>query len=307
MVAVDSQEHEQISEALEIEQLDVNLFRSKTLYLPFRSRGVFGGQVISQSLVAATSCVDTAYSLHCYFLLSASAAVPIVYHVDRVRDGRSYVTRSVRAVQRGRTVFIMMCSFQIPEPRQPTFQFPMPLGVPPPDACDSIESLYEKAFRQARDEKVKELWRITLEERMRSPIEAKIAGVREPTDGTPIFMYWYKARNTPRRYDPAFQKCILSYISDSQFMSGIRRTLAILHRGYDSDAKVVMQTSLDHNITFYDDDFDCGDWILYVVISERAASGRGSVHGRMYTPSGTLVAICNQEGLMRVDIPSSKL
>ncbi|EJF66472.1 DNA repair protein [Dichomitus squalens LYAD-421 SS1] len=304
----DSPEHEHISEALEVEQLDVNLFRSRTLYLPFRSRGVFGGQVISQSLVAATSCVDPSYSLHCYFLLGASPAFPIVYHVDRVRDGRSYVTRSVRAVQRGRAVFIMMCSFQIPEPRQPTFQFPMPLGVPPPDACESIESHYEKAFREETDEKVKEVWRLNLEERMRSPIEAKIAGVREPTDGTPIFMYWYKARNTPRRYDPAFQKCILSYISDSQFMSGIRRTLAILHRGYDSDAKVVMQVCV-HVLGQLDpdDDFDCGDWILYVVISERAASGRGSVHGRMYTPSGTLVAICNQEGLMRVDIPSSKL
>ncbi|TBU34990.1 Thioesterase/thiol ester dehydrase-isomerase [Dichomitus squalens] len=304
MVAVDSPEHEHISEALEVEQLDVNLFRSRTLYLPSSSIGVFGGQVISQSLVAATSCVDPSYSLHCYFLLGASPAFPIVYHVDRVRDGRSYVTRSVRAVQRGRAVFIMMCSFQIPEPRQPTFQFPMPLGVPPPDACESIESHYEKAFREETDEKVKEVWRLNLEERVRSPIEVRLAGVRETTDRIPTFMYWQKARNTPTRYDPAFQKCILGYISDSQFMWSIRRTLAILHRGCDSDAKVVMQTSLDHNITFYDDDFDCGDWILYVVISERVASGRGSVHGRMYTPSGTLVAISNQEGLLRVDSPS---
>ncbi|PIL29619.1 hypothetical protein GSI_08256 [Ganoderma sinense ZZ0214-1] len=300
MAAADS--HEQISEALEVEQLDVNLFRSKTLFLPARARGVFGGQVISQALVSATNCVDPAYylhSLHCYFLLSASAVVPILYHVDRVRDGRSYVTRAVRAVQRGRTVFTMMCSFQIPEPRQPSFQFPMPHDVPLPDACESTDSVYKKAFDEATDEKVKNFWRVAVEERARSPIEMKLAGVRHPKDGLPTFMSWLKARNTPKRYDPAFQKCILSYISDSQFISGIRRTLAILKS--DGNLKVVMQTSLDHNITFYDDDFDCGDWILYVVISERAASGRGMVHGRMYTSNGSLVAICNQEGLTRVD------
>ncbi|KAJ3011988.1 hypothetical protein NUW54_g2003 [Trametes sanguinea] len=115
--------HEQISSALEVEQLDVNLYRSKTLYLPPRARGVFGGQVISQALVAANNCVDPAFSLHslhCYFLLSASAAVPILYNVDRVRDGRSYVTRSVRAVQRGRTIFLMLCSFPTPPSLRPT-------------------------------------------------------------------------------------------------------------------------------------------------------------------------------------------
>ena len=80
-----------------------------------------------------------------------------------MRDGRSYVTRAVRAVQRGRTVFTMMCSFQIPEPRQPTFQFPMPHDVPPPDACESTDSVYKKAFDEATDDKVKNFWRVALE------------------------------------------------------------------------------------------------------------------------------------------------
>ncbi|KAL7285717.1 hypothetical protein ACG7TL_000822 [Trametes sanguinea] len=295
--------HEQISSALEVEQLDVNLYRSKTLYLPPRARGVFGGQVISQALVAANNCVDPAFSLHslhCYFLLSASAAVPILYNVDRVRDGRSYVTRSVRAVQRGRTIFLLLCSFQRPEPRQPTFQLPMPPNVPSPDACEGIELIYERLFKETNDAKVKEFCLTVLEERRRSPIEVKLAGVRESQDGVPQFLYWHKARNTPVRYDAAFQKCILSYISDSQFISAARRTLTHLNQG-KGPTKVVMQTSLDHNISFYSDDFDCGDWLLYVIISERAASGRASVHGRMYTPTGTLVAICNQEGVVRVD------
>ncbi|RPD81730.1 hypothetical protein L226DRAFT_496788 [Lentinus tigrinus ALCF2SS1-7] len=307
-------DHEQISECLEVEHIDVNLFRSKTLYTPARARGVFGGQVISQALVSASNCVDPVYSLHvrlCYFLLGASSAVPILYHVDRIRDGRSYVTRSVRAVQRGRTIFILVCSFQLPEPRQPVFQYPMPADVPAPDACEGIEVIYEKMLRETADERVKEFCRTTLEERRRSPIEVKLAGMREPKDGTPIIMYWYKARNVPVRYDAAFQKCILSYISDSQFISGARRTLTMLNQG-KGPTKVVMQVSLDHNISFYDDNFDCGDWLLYVILSERASSGRASVHGRMYTPGGSLVAICNQEGVVRVDTretagPISKL
>ncbi|KAJ8501559.1 hypothetical protein ONZ51_g506 [Trametes cubensis] len=305
MAEADNQwNHEQISSALEVEQLDVNLYRSKTLYLPPRARGVFGGQVISQALVSANNCVDPAFSLHslhCYFLLSASAAVPILYNVDRVRDGRSYATRAVRAVQRGRTIFLMLCSFQRPEPRQPTFQLPMPPNVPSPDACEGIEVIYERLFKETTDAKVKDFCLTALEERRRSPIEVKLAGVRESEDGIPIFLYWHKARNTPVRYDPAFQKCILAYISDSQFISAARRTLTQLNQGGKGPTKVVMQTSLDHNISYYDDDFDCGDWLLYVIISERAASGRAAVHGRMYTPSGTLVAVCNQEGVVRVD------
>ncbi|KAI0828373.1 hypothetical protein BC628DRAFT_1409414 [Trametes gibbosa] len=256
--------HEQISSALEVEQLDVNLYRSKTLYLPVHARGVFGGQVISQALVSANNCVDPMFSLHCYFLLSASAAVPILYNVDRVRDGRSYVTRAVRAVQRGRTIFIMLCSFQRPEPRQPTFQLLIPPNVPSPDACESIELTYERLFKETTDKRVKEFCLTALEERRRSPIEVKLAGVRDSENGLPVYLYWHKAKNTPVRYDPAFQKLL----------------------------KV---------LTYPSDDFDCGDWLLYVIVSEAAASGRGSVHGRMYTPSGTLVAVCNQEGVVRVD------
>lgn len=95
--------------------------------------------------------------------MSASAAVPILYNVDRVRDGRSYVTRAVRAVQRGRTIFIMLCSFQRPEPRQCTFQLPMPPNVPLPDACEGIEVIYERLFKETSDSKVKDFCLTALE------------------------------------------------------------------------------------------------------------------------------------------------
>ncbi len=89
--------------------------------------------------------------------------MPILYNVDRVRDGRSYVTRAVRAVQRGRTIFIMLCSFQRPEPRQCTLQLPMPPNVPPPDACEGIEVNYERLFKETSDPKVKDFCLTALE------------------------------------------------------------------------------------------------------------------------------------------------
>lgn len=178
-------EHPTIRASLEVEQLDPNLYRSISLYTPFRARGVFGGQVISQAVVAATSCVDAAFALHvsirhlvsdacsclrcfyirlcqslhvspaiilfsiystdwtvalqCYFLLSASTTAPILYHVERLRNGRSYTTRAVKAKQDGKLIFVLVCSFQRPEPWQPRHQWPMPTDVPPPDACETWE------------------------------------------------------------------------------------------------------------------------------------------------------------------------
>lgn len=188
-------ESRNISTAVEVEKLDTNLFRSKSLWIPFRARGVFGGQVISQALVSATGCVDAAYGLHvsirptfvralnsaiipnslcmyvarasyalthnivlkcyrqCYFLLSASPAIPILYHVDRVRDGRTYTTRAVRAVQNGRIVFVMLCSFQKPELDQPSYQWAMPLNVPKPEDC---QYSYARSLRTIQDPNVHE-------------------------------------------------------------------------------------------------------------------------------------------------------
>ncbi|EMD41664.1 hypothetical protein CERSUDRAFT_79298 [Gelatoporia subvermispora B] len=301
-------EHELISTSLEVEKLEANLFRSKSLWIPIRARGVFGGQVISQALVSATECVDPAYalhSMHCYFLLSASPAIPIVYHVDRVRDGRSYVTRAVRAVQNGRTVFIAMCSFQRPEPRQPSYQTPMP-AVQGPEQCDDVEVYYEKILMSPVevDSRIKEYALEYVQERKKSPIAIKTAGIISE-DGMKTHMYWFKARNVPKFDSPAkeaaYQKCILSYISDSHFLVVARRTL-----GLDSFAKgaqrLAMLTTLDHTIWFYDDSFDCGDWLLYVISTPRAGGGRGVVHGRMYTRTGTLVAVTSQEGVIRAHL-----
>jgi acyl-CoA thioesterase 8 len=177
-----------ISSALDVEQLDTNVFRSRSLYLPYRARGVFGGQVISQGLVAATRSVKPEFALHVsffslfiqhspikikteprsrcmyvvsthpsfsadirgktYFLLGVSPATPVLYYVDRVREGRSYATRFVRAVQGGKAVFIMMCSFQLPEHWQPTRYWPMPKVTPPEDCPDEVELIRRMAEEQ---------------------------------------------------------------------------------------------------------------------------------------------------------------
>ncbi|KAL4243190.1 C/M/P thioester hydrolase family protein [Abortiporus biennis] len=298
-------EAKEISTALQVEQLDSNLFRSKSLWLPRRARGVFGGQVISQALVSATNCVDPAFglhSLHCYFLLSASPAIPIIYHVDRVREGRSYVTRAVRAVQKGRTIFVMLCSFQKPEPRQPTYQWPMPKNVPSPNECDPIEAYYARLSQDPNiHPKVKEYCDEYVQDRTESPLHIRDAGTDISADGRKTYMYWYKVKNLSET-NPSFQKCILSYISDSHFIGAAAKTLGMNRLRKQDSKRLGMLSTLDHSIWFYDDNFDCGDWILYVVSSSRIGSGRGVVHGRMYTPSGSLVAVLSQEGVLRADI-----
>ncbi|KAF8168292.1 thioesterase-like superfamily-domain-containing protein [Crassisporium funariophilum] len=270
-------EHEQISTSLEVEQIEVNLFRSKSLWLPLRARGVFGGQVISQALVSATNCVDSVFALHCYFLTSASPATPIVYSVERLRDGKSYVTRSVKAVQNGQIIFIMLCSFQKPEIWQPTHQWTMP-EVPPPEQCQDEEVTYAR-------------------ERSRSPIAIKHAKVHHVSeDGTATYMYWMKARDVPQ-YEAPFQKCILAYISDMHFISTAFRIMGLKTGGTGPDSLSMTVSAL-----LLVNDFDAGDWLLYEIDCPRAGSGRAVVHGRMFTRDGKLVAVTSQEGVVRANI-----
>ncbi|KAH8101448.1 thioesterase-like superfamily-domain-containing protein [Cristinia sonorae] len=297
-----------ISATLGLDTLDLNLFRSKanSLFVPIRARGVFGGQVISQALVAATKCVDPAYhlnSMHCYFLLSASGTVPIFYTVDRIRDGRSYCTRSVRAVQKGQTIFTMLCSFQRPEPWQPhDYQMPMPQGLPPPDTCEDTEVIYKRYLKVQKDLKpeFREHLADYIQEREASPLAIRHAAVRVNEEGVRTIMTWFKVR-AMAKYPASFQKCILSYISDSQFIGAATKVLHI-DRHSEGENRLSMSSTIDHTIWFYDDDFDCGDWLLYVVDTPRARHGRAVVFGRMYTESGKLIAVMTQEGVMRVDI-----
>lgn len=298
------EEHVLISTSLEVEKLDTYLFRSPTssLYKPRRARGVFGGQVISQAVVSATRSVDEKYllhSLHCYFLLSASTQIPILYHVEVLRSGRTYSTCSVKAVQNGRTIFMMLCSFAVPEVRIWSHTIGILPEAPPPEDCLSEEDYLIKALAETTDPKTRQSLELQITDRKNSPIAIKHCPDRTNDDGTKVFMYWMKAKSIPK-YPPAYQKCILSYISDHWFIGSAARQLGYRF-GERGPRGVSMSQSLDHSLYFYNHDFDTGDWMLYVIMCPRAEAGRAMVHGRVYDRHGTLCAIAGQEGLIRTN------
>ncbi|KAF7982096.1 hypothetical protein HWV62_30419 [Athelia sp. TMB] len=262
-------EHTHISTAVEVEKLETNLFRSKTLWIPPRARGVFGGQVISQAL--------------CYFLLSASPAVPIVYSVECLREGRSYTTRLVKAVQKGATIFVLMASFHKSETWQPEHHWSMPLNVPAPEDCVLEEVAWAKKLASTTgvSEKWKNTWKTFIEERSRSPIAVKVAKYHDVDEkGIVTYAYWMSARSLGKNTPAPFQKCIVAYLSDLYFVGTASRTLG-LERNREGENSVGMVSSLDHSIYYYDNDFDCDDWLLYVVTSPRTGMGRGTVLGRV--------------------------
>lgn len=312
MAETNQVEHEQISTSLEVERLEVNLFRSNSLWLPVRARGAFGGQVISQALVSATNCVEPEYalhSMHCYFLLGASPAVPTVYSVERIRDGKSYVTRSVKAIQNGAIIFMMLCSFQRPETWQPSHQYPMPENVPSPEECEDLDARWA---RRAADPNTSPRMKILAQEfsveRSKSPIAIKVAleGIVSK-DGVKRYMYWMKARDIPK-YEAPFQKCILAYASDLQFIGSSARTMGMRqHTNEMGVDRLGMMSTLDHTLWFYNNDFDFGQWALYVIECPAGGSGRAVVTGKIYTRDGDLIAVAAQEGVVRAAIkPPSK-
>jgi len=299
-------EPDDISSALDVEQLDLNLYRSRNLSLNFDARGVFGGQVISQALVAATKCVKpqfTLHSLHAYFLLNASASTPLLYYVDRVRDGRSYSTRSVRAVQGGRNVFIMVCSFQIPEFWQPSRHWSMP-QAPRPDECENeVEHLRRLAAQPDLAEGRRGRLIAYAKSREKSPLSVKYAGGAIDNEGRRTFKYWMKTK-TGRQHPAAFQKCILAYISDTHLISAAATTSHLKRSAPNASgpSALGMESSLDHSVVFYKNDVDCGDWLLYVITSPAAALGRAFCSGLLYARDGVLVAVVNQEGVLRAKV-----
>lgn len=273
--------------------------------MPTRGRGVFGGQVISLALVSATNCIDPSFglhSLHCYFLSSASPATPIVYFVERLRQGRSYVTCSVKAVQEGSIVFMMLCSFQKPEPWQPSsYQWQMPT-VPPVEDCELEENRYLR-MAEAEDlhPSIRKYYMDYAADRKRSPIAVMVAKENEIHEGKLRCMYWMKARNIPE-YEAPFQKCILSYLSDLYVLGTASRSMGLRRLGKKGPDSVGMTSTIDHAIHFYNDNFDCGSWLLYEMDCSRGASGRAIIHGRLFTVTGTLIAVVSQEGVVRANV-----
>ncbi|KAH8928482.1 Thioesterase/thiol ester dehydrase-isomerase [Atractiella rhizophila] len=288
--------------ALELERLDTDLFRSVRLWKPQDGRGVFGGQTMGQAVWAATNTVEETYKLHCYFLSFGDAFSPsgILYHVERLRTGRSYATRYVKAVQNGKTIFALVCSFQVPEPTQ-TLQSQLVLH-PPPEECLNRESILEAEMADPNlSPKVKDFLRKALDHSKNNSVEfrnVEKVGLRDmgrQTEAVPWRLQWVRTK-VPIKGGDAFQKCVLTYMSDFQFIGTVARALGI----GSGSRKVAMMASLDH-MHFYED-VDVSEWMLFYIEVPRAGSGRGLVHGRFYTLDGKLAVVASQEGVVRIQL-----
>lgn len=272
---------------LNLEPLEDNLFRGGR-----GSEGwqrVFGGQVLGQALVAAARTVDpsrSAHSLHGYFLLAGDPSIPIIYDVERIRDGRSFTTRRVKAIQHGAAIFSMSASFHKQEDGY-EHQIAMP-EVPPPEALIDPNELIAHMIDKL-PQAMRSYW-----ERER-PIEMRLLDVTrylERGKKPPSQMIWIRAAGTLPD-DPVLHQAVLAYASDFTLLD----TSLIAHGKllFDPDVQLA---SLDHALWFHRP-FRADEWMLYVQDSPSAHGARGFCRGSVYSRDGVLIASVAQEGLVR--------
>ena len=272
---------------LRLERLEENIFRGES-----RDIGgprVFGGQVLGQALTAATYTVDgrDVHSLHAYFLRAGDVKAPIIYEVDRARDGKSFSNRRVVAIQHGRPIFSLTASFQKWEEGL-EHQVSMP-DVPAPDTLGSIAEIEKNVLERLPDE----MRRFLTQQR---PFEIR------PVN--PVDLISTKPRKAQRHVwirslsqlpeDPDLHRNLLAYISDYQLVG----TATLPHAVGFADSNVQM-ASLDHAMWFHRP-FRVDQWLLYTMESPNASGARGLALGRFFTTEGVLVASAAQEGLVRI-------
>ena len=271
---------------LDLEPLEHNLFRGLSPQVGWQR--VFGGQVIGQALVAAARTVEgrRAHSLHAYFMRPGDPSVPILYEVDRIRDGNSFATRRVVAIQHGQAIFSMSASFQIEEPGF-DHQIPMP-NVPPPEELPSEAELRE-LYLHAAPQSVRRYWEHERPIELR-PVDLRHYVSREPLE--PSQSVWVRATGAlPDDVD--VHRCVLAYASD---MTLLDTSLFAHGRAiFDHDLQVA---SLDHALWFHRP-FRADDWLLYAMDSPSASGARGFNRGSLFSRDGRLVASVAQEGLIR--------
>ena len=276
-----------LMEVLDLEQLEVNLFRGISPQNGWQR--VYGGQVLGQALAAAGRTVEeqrTAHSLHGYFLLGGDPAHPILYEVERIRDGGSFTTRQVKAIQHGRAVFAVGVSFHRGEEGY-EHATAMP-DVPPPEALPSAAERVAELI-DALPETMRSYWQ------RENPIELRPVDIsrylsRDP--GSPVQHIWLKA-NGRLRDEPLLHHAVLAYASDFTLLD----TALIAHGKllFDRDIQLA---SLDHALWLHRP-FRADDWLLYAQDSPSASGARGFCRGSFFARDGRLVASTAQEGLIR--------
>jgi acyl-CoA thioesterase-2 len=275
---------------LDLEPLEVNLFRGVSLD-PDRVR-LYGGEVLAQALVAAGRTVDgerRVHSMHAYFLKLGDPKVPVVYEVDRIRDGRSFTTRRVVAIQHGTAIFNLAASFQVDE-HGPDHHDQAPEG-PAADTLSSIWTPHEGDALEPIDRQgsphVVDAFDMRHVGEFTPPGGVRGDAVRDPDQDT-----WFRTRG-PLPDDPLLHTCIVAYASDLTLLG-----TALLPHPMGHDHPGYMVASLDHVMWFHRP-FRADDWLLYHTHSPSAAAGRGFATGQVFCADGTLAVTVAQEGLVR--------
>ena len=285
-----SRYHEAFEELLtlmQLERLEDNLFRGASRDIG--TKRVFGGQVLAQALLAASYTVEDrlAHSLHAYFLRAGDHDAPIVYDVDRSRDGRSFTSRRVVAIQHGRPIFTLAASFQVEEEGL-DHQFEMP-EVPSPDELEPIGILPPEEFDHMPKNMQRWLDRF-------GPFEFRAVRGVDPDDQAPRPPFkdlWFRLHGELED-DPRLHRALLAYVSDFHLVG----TATLPHGISWVDGKLMM-ASLDHAMWFHRD-FRVDDWMLYTCDSPSTSGGRGLARGMIYDREGNLVASTAQEGVIRL-------
>ncbi len=279
---------DQLVSILDLEELELNLFRGRT---PKEDRvRVFGGQVAGQALVAAGRTVEPGpivHSLHSYFLRPGDPSIPIVYQVDRLRDGRSFVTRRVVAIQHGQPIFLLSASFQLPEPGI-EHQLDMP-EAPDPETLPSFRQRVEPYLDRVPTELKRWLQRERpIDVRYPDPVD-----YLKPEKRPPRQLVWIRGEGRLPDEPLLLHQCIVAYASDMTLID--TATLPHAIPWFDQSYQMA---SLDHAMWFHRP-FRADEWLLYVQESPTATGARGFTTGRLYTRDGRHVVSVAQEGLIR--------
>jgi acyl-CoA thioesterase-2 len=270
---------------LDLERLEVNLFRGESRDIG--APQVFGGQVLGQALSAASRTVEegrVAHSLHAYFLRRGDFNAPIIYDVDRSRDGHSFSSRRVVAIQHGEQIFNMAASFQVAEEGF-DHQMPMP-NVPAPEEL-SDQSQQMQALMDRMPERLR---RLASKPR---PFEFRMVQPLEGVNRAPARQVWIKAVGKVSN-DETLHRCLLAYVSDFYLLD----TSMLPHTSSLISDNVIM-ASIDHAMWFHRP-LRVDEWLLYALESPSASGARGFARASVYARDGRLVASTAQEGLMRV-------
>ncbi len=282
-----------VLDLLDLEPIEINMFRGISPAEGWQR--VYGGQVIGQALVAASRTVEDesriAHSLHGYFLRPGDTTIPIVYSVDRIRDGKSFNTRRVVAIQKGRAIFSMSVSFQVMEEGL-HHQMPMPEAAAPED-CPNQEDLRKNYINDIPEE-----FRDNFLNR-EDPIEMRFQdGMNDfkPDPMPPHQRVWIRAVDKMPD-DVRLHQCVLAYASDMTLMDN-----AIRPHGIGWTEENFQTASLDHAMWFHEP-FRTDEWLLYYQDSPYSGGARGFNRGSFFTREGQLIASASQEGLMRLHPP----